>query len=116
MQEMQNQNAQAQREYEMSEKAKDRDIEYAKIDKDITIAAMKEQGSAFRDGMRIDTDRNGIDDRLDIARTELDKEYKQGQLKIKEKEFQEKVRSNKANEKLKEKQINNQNKKKQEST
>jgi hypothetical protein len=115
MQEMQNQNAQAEREFKVAEADKNRQIEYAKIDKDITIAAMKEQSSAFRDGMRIDTDRNGIDDRLDLERTEADKRYKDQQIKQKEKELQEKVRSNKANENLKEKQIKIQNKKKQES-
>ena len=116
MQEMQNQNAQAQREYEINEREKDRAVDYAKIDKDLKIAAMKEEASVFRDGMRIDTDRNGIDDRLDLERTEADKEYKANQIKIKEDQLQEQIRSNKANEKLKEKQINNQNKKKQEST
>jgi hypothetical protein len=116
IQEMQNQNAQAQRDYDMGEKDKDRAIEYAKIDKDIAIASMKEQGSAFRDGMRIDTDKNGIDDRLDLERTELDREYKEGQLDVKRKDLDEKIRSNKENEKIKKEQVKNQKQKKAEST
>jgi len=109
---MEQQNAQAQREFLMSEADKDREVKYAEIQAKLDIANLKEIASDVRDDKRIDSDKNGIDDRLDLRRTDIDENYKNQQIRVKEQELMEKTRNNKANEILKEKQINN-NKQKQ---
>ena len=108
---MEQQNAQAQREFLISEADKDREVKYADIQAKLDIANLKEIASDVRDDRR-DSDGNGIDDYLDLRRTDVDENYKNQQVRIKDQELAEKIRSNKANESLKEKQIQN-NKQKQ---
>jgi hypothetical protein len=79
-------------------KEEDRKVEYAKIEKDLTIAAMKEDGAMTRDGLRVDSDENGIRDEIDKERTAVDKQFKEDTIRLKEKDLDEKVRSNKAKE------------------
>ena len=64
---------------------------------------MREVNSNMRhavDGERIDTDKNGIDDYLDIRRTDVDEKYKQDQVRIAEDKLAETQRANLAKEEL----------------
>jgi tryptophan halogenase len=56
---------------------------------------------------RIDSDKNGIDDFLDLRRTDVDENYKREQVRIADAKLVETVRSNKAKEELMQKSINN---------
>jgi hypothetical protein len=49
---------------------------------------------------RIDSDKNGIDDYLDVRRTEIDEQYKQEQIRIADAKLIETERTNKAKEGL----------------
>ena len=68
---------------------------------------MKEIASGLKESMKYDNDLddNGIDDELDLRRTETDENFKKDTIKVKQEELEEKKRSNKANEQLKAKQI-----------
>ncbi len=104
---MQQQTAQAQMQHDMQEKEKDRAVKYAEIESKERIAGMKEMGSDIRDGRRYDndTDDNGIDDTLDLRRTDVDENFKNNTIRVKEGELSERIRSNKANEAIKKQQI-----------
>jgi hypothetical protein len=49
---------------------------------------------------RIDSDKNGIDDYLDVRRTEVDENYKQEQIRIADAKLVETARANKVKEQL----------------
>ena len=72
--------------YDMQEKEKDRAVKYADIESKERIAGMKEMGSDIRDGRRYDedTDDNGIDDTLDLRRTDVDENFKNNTIRVKE--------------------------------
>jgi len=100
-QQLQAQEAQARREFEMKKHEDEISVKREQIEADITIAAMKEENSNHRDFMgRIDTDKNGIDDMLDLRRTEIDEEFKQDNIRIQEQKLEETKRANKAKEEL----------------
>jgi hypothetical protein len=50
--------------------------------------------------VRVDTDKNGIDDYLDLRRTDVDENYKREQVRIADAKLAETVRANKAKEDL----------------
>ena len=66
---------------------------------------MKEIASDVRDSRKDnrdrDTDNNGIDDVLDLRRTDVDENYKNATITVREGELQEKIRKNKADEAIK---------------
>lgn len=62
--------------------------------------------------VRVDTDKNGIDDYLDLRRTDVDENYKQEQVRIADAKLAETVRANKAKEDLLRANINNKPKEK----
>ena len=73
----------------------------------IEIAKIKEMGADVRDARakdieqdRVDTDKNGIDDYIDIRRTDIYENYKINQIRLKEEELAEKTRANLAKEEL----------------
>tara|TARA_R110002153_G_scaffold18930_2_gene65488 strand:- start:7402 stop:9831 length:2430 start_codon:yes stop_codon:yes gene_type:complete len=83
-------------------KEEDRKVKYAEIEASKWKVLVEQDNKLNLEGVRrIDSDSNGIDDRLDLERTEIDKEYKQGSLELKSKEVNEKIRSNKENEAIK---------------
>ncbi len=101
--EMAQQTAMAQMEHEKAESDKDRAVKYADIQAKLDIANMKEIASDVRDGRKKDrdTDNNGIDDILDLRRTDVDENYKNDTIRIREDELQEKIRKNKVDEEIK---------------
>lgn len=116
---MQQQEAQAAREFDMKKHDDEISVKREKIASDERIAGMKEIASGLKESMKYDNDLddNGIDDELDLRRTETDENFKKDTIKVKQKELEERIRSNKANEELKAKQIaSNKEKKKKETT
>ena len=101
--EMAQQTAMAQMEHEKAESDKDRAVKYSDIQAKLDIANMKEIASDVRDGRKKDrdTDNNGIDDILDLRRTDVDENYKNDTIRIREDELQEKIRKNKVDEEIK---------------
>jgi hypothetical protein len=88
-------------------------IEREKMATNLEIAKIKEMGADVRDARangleqdRVDTDKNGIDDYIDIRRTDIDENYKINQIRIKEEELAEKTRANLVAEELKAKELN----------
>ena len=104
---MQQQEAQAAREFDMKKHDDEISVKREKIASDERIAGMKEIASGLKESMKYDNDLddNGIDDELDLRRTETDENFKKDTIKVKQEELEEKKRSNKANEQLKAKQI-----------
>jgi hypothetical protein len=102
---MAQQTAQAQMEHEAMEAEKDRQVKYADIQAKLDIANMKEIASDVRDSRKDnrdrDSDNNGIDDVLDLRRTDVDENFKNDTISIREGELQEKIRKNKADEAIK---------------
>jgi hypothetical protein len=87
-------------------------IEREKMATNLEIAKIKEMGADVRDARangleqdRVDTDKNGIDDYIDIRRTDIDENYKINQIRIKEEELAEKTRANLVAEELKAKEL-----------
>ena len=99
---MQQQDAQAQREFLMSEADKDREVKYADIKAKLDIANLKEIASDHRDSRNYDNDSddNGIDDVLDLRRTETERVFKEDTVTIKQGELDERIRHNKVEEGL----------------
>jgi hypothetical protein len=62
--------------------------------------------------VRVDTDKNGIDDYLDLRRTDVDENYKREQVRIADAKLAETVRANKVKEDLLRANINNKPKEK----
>jgi hypothetical protein len=117
---MMQQEAQAKREFEMKKHDDEIAIKREQIQANMAIAGLREQGSNQRYMMdhdkfmldndrinmenlekaRIDSDKNGIDDYLDVRRTEIDEQYKQEQIRIADAKLIETERTNKAKESL----------------
>ena len=89
-------------------KNEDRKVEYAKIDSSLESIAMKEMGGTIRDDnkFRVDTDKNGIDDRIDLERTEIQRTHNEDSISVKREQLAETKRSNMANESLKKQSLN----------
>ena len=89
-------------------KNEDRKVEYAKIDSSLESIAMKEMGGTIRDDnkSRVDTDKNGIDDRIDLERTEIQRTHNEDSISVKREQLAETKRSNMANESLKKQSLN----------
>ena len=117
---MMQQEAQAQREFDMKKHDDEIAVKREQIQANMAIAGIREQGSNQRYMMdhdkflmdhdrvnmenlekaRIDSDKNGIDDYLDVRRTEIDEQYKQEQIRIADAKLIETERTNKAKEGL----------------
>lgn len=99
----------AQRELEIKFHDDDIAVKREQIAANLQLAGIKEANANTRhaiDGQRIDTDKNGIDDYLDVRRTDVDEKYKQDQIRLAEDKLAETQRSNLANEQLKQEAIN----------
>jgi hypothetical protein len=100
------QDKQAQREWEIKQHEDEIAIKREEIQADILIAQMKEVNNNYRTSTNlIDTDRNGIGDELDLRRTEVDENFKQEQINLKQQQLEETIRSNKAKEEIQKKSI-----------
>ncbi len=85
-------------------------VKREQIQADLQIAGMQESGNDIRDQRaadRVDTDKNGIDDYLDIRRTDIDENYKNQQIRIAEQKLTETTRANLAKEQLQKEAIKN---------
>lgn len=99
----------AQRQIEVKFHDDDIAVKREQIQADLQIAGMKEMNTNTRhaiDGERVDTDKNGIDDYLDIRRTDVDEKYKQDQIRLGEDKLTEQIRSNTAKEEIAKEKIN----------
>ena len=100
------QDKQAQREWEVKKHEDDIAIERERIESNILIASIKEENNNYRNSTNnIDTDNNGVGDLLDLRRTEVDENFKQEQINLKQQQLEETVRANKAKEELQKKSI-----------
>ena len=103
-----NQAAQQKLQFEVQKHQDEIAIERERIQADLEIAQMKEAGNAARhvtsniesERARIDTDKNGIDDFLDIRRTDVDENYKNNQVRIAEQKLAETERANREKENI----------------
>jgi hypothetical protein len=82
-------------------KNEDRKVEYAKIEQKREETFLKEEGNIFREGLRVDSDGNGIADELDLRRVDVDETHKKESIRIQEEKLAEDRRSNIANETIK---------------
>ena len=99
----------AQRQIEAKFHDDDIAVKREQIQADLQIAGMKEMHANSRhaaDGERVDTDKNGIDDYLDIRRTDVDEKYKQDQVRLSEDKLTEQIRSNMAKEEIAKEKVN----------
>jgi hypothetical protein len=110
---MDNQAKQALLDFEVKRHNDVVNIEREKMATNLEIAKIKEIGADVRDARangleqdRVDTDKNGIDDYIDIRRTDIDENYKINQIRLKEEELAEKTRANLVAEELKAKELN----------
>jgi hypothetical protein len=100
------QDKQAQREWEIKKHDDDIAVERERIESNILIASIKEENNNYRNSTNnIDTDNNGVGDLLDLRRTEVDENFKQEQINLKQQQLEETVRANKAKEELQKKSI-----------
>jgi hypothetical protein len=100
------QDKQAQREWEVKKHEDDIAIERERIESNILIATIKEENNNYRSNTNnVDTDNNGVGDLLDLRRTEVDENYKQEQINLKQQQLNETARANKAKEELQNKAI-----------
>ena len=110
---MQQQEAQAQREFAVKKHDDEIAVKREQIQANMAIAGIREDGTTSRflldhdrvnmEGLqkaRIDSDKNGIDDYLDVRRTEVDENYKQEQIRIADAKLVETQRANKVKEEL----------------
>jgi hypothetical protein len=84
-------------------------VEREKIQADLAIAHLGEMGAEVRDqraGERTDTDKNGIDDYLDLRRVDIDENHKKEQVRLAEEKQMETERANKAKEDIQRKAAN----------
>jgi hypothetical protein len=93
-------------EVEQYNKDEDRKVEYAKIEQKREEAFLREAGNEVRDGRRIDTDKNGIDDELDLRRTDIQENNNKEKIALDKEKLNETKRSNMANEEIKRKAAN----------
>jgi len=110
MEQMKAKDKQIDREFEAGENEKDRQVKYAEIEQKDRSLHTSEGYNLLREEKRIDSDKNGIDDHLDVRRTDVDENFKNNQIRLKEQAQNETKRSNLVNEELKQKQITNKNK------
>jgi hypothetical protein len=82
-------------------KNEDRKVEYAKIEQKREETFLREEGNIFREGLRVDSDGNGIADELDLRRVDVDETHKKESIRIQEEKLAENRRSNIANETIK---------------
>jgi hypothetical protein len=100
------QDKQAQREWEIKKHDDDIAVERERIESNILIAGIKEENNNYRNSTNmVDTDNNGVGDLLDLRRTEVDENFKQEQINLKQQQLEETVRANKAKEELQKKSI-----------
>jgi hypothetical protein len=100
------QDKQAQREWDIKKHDDDIAVERERIESNILIAGIKEENNNYRNSTNnIDTDNNGVGDLLDLRRTEVDENFKQEQINLKQQQLEETVRANKAKEELQKKSI-----------
>jgi hypothetical protein len=87
----------------------DREMEYAKIDATLEGTALKEMSKGIQsDGKtRIDSDKNGIDDRLDLERTENQRLHNEESIAVKREQLAETKRSNMTDEQIKKQALRN---------
>jgi hypothetical protein len=110
---MMQQEAQAQREFAIKKHDDEIAVKREQIQANMAIAGLREDGTTQRflmdndrvnmeslEKARIDSDKNGIDDYLDVRRTEVDENYKQEQIRIADAKLVETERANKAKEAL----------------
>jgi hypothetical protein len=82
-------------------------IKREQIAADIHIAEMKEVSGHVKDANnRVDTDNNGIDDYLDVRRTDIEENYKNEQVRLAQEKLEETKRANVAKEQLQKEAIN----------
>jgi hypothetical protein len=107
------QETQAAREFAVKKHDDEIAVKREQIQANMAIAGLKEDGTTNRflldndrvnmEGLqkaRIDSDKNGIDDYLDVRRTEVDENYKQEQIRIADAKLVETQRANKVKEEL----------------
>jgi hypothetical protein len=99
----------AQRELEIKFHDDDIAVKREQIAANLQLAGMREANANTRhaiEGQRIDTDKNGIDDYLDVRRTDVDEKFKLDQIRVGEEKLAETQRANLANEQLKQEALN----------
>jgi hypothetical protein len=107
---MANQQAQAKLAFDTRKHDDEIAVKREQIQADLQIAGMQESGNDIRDQRaadRVDTDKNGIDDYLDVRRTDIDENYKNQQVRIAEQKLTETTRANLAKEQLQREAIKN---------
>lgn len=108
--EMEQRNKDIDRQIDIQEKDKDRQLEREKIQSNLEIAHLKEIGNDVRQTSsfeRDDSDKNGIDDYIDTRRTDIDERFKVEKINIDKGKLQEQIRSNKAKESIAKSKNNN---------
>jgi hypothetical protein len=92
------QDKQAQRDFEMKKHDDEIAVKREQIQANLELGSMREMGSEVRhqrdNNARIDTDKNGIDDFLDLRRTDIDENYKNEQVRLEEEKLAETQRAN----------------------
>jgi hypothetical protein len=95
------QQAEADRQFEMKKHDDTISVQREKIAASLELGHLKEIATDGRHSIdRVDTDRNGIDDFLDLRRTDIDEEYKNQQIQIAQDKLAETIRANKASEQI----------------
>jgi hypothetical protein len=92
------QDKQAQRDFEMKKHDDEIAVKREQIQANLELGSMREMGSEVRhqrdNSTRVDTDKNGIDDFLDLRRTDIDENYKNEQVRLEEEKLAETQRAN----------------------
>ncbi len=111
---MANQQAEADRQFEIKKHDDEISVRREEIAAKLELGHLKEIANDVRHSRdtdaRIDTDHNGIDDYLDVRRTEVDENYKNEQIRIAEQKLAETERSNKAREEIQKQALRDSNK------
>jgi hypothetical protein len=104
---MASQQAEANRQFEIKKHDDEMAVRREEIAAKLELGQLKEIASDIRHNRdtnsRIDSDNNGIDDYLDIRRTEVDEQFKQEQIRIADEKLEETKRANKAKEEIQKK-------------
>ena len=92
------QDRQAQRDFEIKKHDDEMAVKREQIQANLELGHIREMGSEVRhqrdNSTRIDTDKNGIDDFLDLRRTDIDENYKNEQVRLEEEKLAETQRAN----------------------
>jgi hypothetical protein len=92
------QDRQAQRDFEMKKHDDEIAVKREQIQANLDLGHIREMGNEVRhqrtNDTRIDTDKNGIDDFLDLRRTDIDENYKNEQVRLEEERLAETQRAN----------------------